>query len=126
MLDFFLIVAGQPNSESYYLLLSFYIFFIMFMNPKIFKYTRFNSYLTQYQTELLNKLSRERNTPKTELVREALHYFLRDNGLDDGQSYDWKDHEKRLAEIFPWWRKEEEEDMDLEELIRASTTPKPL
>jgi hypothetical protein len=27
-----------------------------------------------------------------------------------------------LAEIFPWWkeRKEEEEDMDLEELVRGS------
>ena len=73
----------------------------MFMNPKTDKTVRFNSYITEYQTELLNRLSRERNCPKTELVREALHYFLRDNGLDDGLSYDWKDHEKRLAEIFP-------------------------
>ncbi len=91
----------------------------MFMNPKIFKSVRFNAYITEYQKELLNKLSRERNCPKTELLREALHYFLRKNGLDDGLSYDWKDHEKRLAEIFPWWRKEEEEDMDLEELRKS-------
>jgi len=94
------------------------------MNPKIFKYTRFNSYITKYQTELLSRLSRERNCPKTELLREALHYFLRDNGLDDELIYDQKDHEKRLAEMFPWWRREEveeeEKDTDLEELRRLA------
>jgi len=91
------------------------------MNPKIFKTTRFNSYITEYQNELLSRLSRERNCPKTELLREALHYFLRQNGLDDELIYDQKDYKKRLAEIFPWWRKEEEEeDMDLEELVRGS------
>ncbi len=104
-------------------LLSFinvYFFFILFMNPKIFKNVRFNSYITEYQNEFLNRFSRERNCPKTELVREAIHCWLRDRGVDDGLSYDWKDHEKRLAEIFPWWRKEEEEDRDLEELVRGS------
>jgi hypothetical protein len=70
------------------------------MDPKIFKSVRFNAYITEYQTELLNRLSRERNCPKTELVREALHYFLRENGLDDGLIYDEKDHEKWLAEMF--------------------------
>jgi hypothetical protein len=89
------------------------------MNPNIFKNTRFNSYITEYQTELLNRLSRERNCPKTELVREALHYFLRENGLDDELIYDEKDREKRLAEIFPWW-KEREEELDLEALGRGS------
>jgi hypothetical protein len=95
----------------------------MFMNPNIFKSVRFNSYITEYQKELLNRLSRERNCPKTELLREALHYFLRKNGLDDELSYDEKDRDKWLAEIFPWWRKEEEEeeeDMDLEALGRGS------
>ncbi len=103
----------------------FYYLFIMFMNPNIFKYTRFNSYITEYQTELLSRLSRERNCPKTELLREALHYFLRKNGLDDGLSYDRKDREKQMAEIFSWC-KEREEELDLEELVRGSTTPKPL
>jgi len=79
-----------------------YFFFIVFMNPKIFKNTRFNAYLTEYQTELLSRLSRERNCSKTELLREALHYFLRDNGLDDELIYDQKDHEKQMAKIFPW------------------------
>jgi len=89
------------------------------MNPKIFKSVRFNSYITEYQNELLNRLSRERNCPKTELVREAIHCWLRDRGVDDGLSYDWKDHEKRLAEIFPsLFLKKEEEDMDPEELTR--------
>jgi len=97
----------------------------MFMNPKVFKQRRFNSYITEYQTELLSRLSRERNCSKTELLREALHYFLRENGLDDELIYDQKDHEKQMAKIFPWWRKEEEEDMDLEELVRGLTTPKP-
>jgi hypothetical protein len=87
-----------------------YFFFIMFMNPKIFKNTRFNSYLTEYQTELLSRLARERNCSKTELLREALHYFLRKNGLDDELIYDQKDHEKQMAKIFPWWRNEEEGD----------------
>ncbi len=87
------------------------------MNPNIFKYTRFNSYITEYQKELLNRLSRERNCPKTELLREALHYFLRDNGLDDELIYDRKDHEKQMAEIFPSLFLEEE-DMDPGELRR--------
>ncbi len=72
------------------------------MNPKIFQTVRFNAYITEYQTELLNRLSRERNCSKTELLREALHYFLRDNGLDDELIYAEKDHEKQMAEIFPW------------------------
>ena len=76
------------------------------MNPKIFKNIRFNSYITEYQTELLNRLSRERNCPKTELLREALHYFLRDNGLDDELIYDQQDHEKWLKEMFPRLKEE--------------------
>ena len=100
-----------------------YFCFFVFMDPKIFKQRRFNSYLTEYQTELLSRLSRERDCSKTELLREALHYFLRKNGLDDELIYDEKDHEKRMAKIFPWWRKE---DMDLEELVRGLTTPKPV
>jgi len=74
----------------------------MFMNPKTHTTVRFNSYITENQTELLNRLSRERNCPKTELLREALHYFLRNNGLDDELIYDEKDHEKQMAEILAW------------------------
>jgi len=90
------------------------------MNPRIFKSVRFNSYLTEYQKELLNRRSQKEHRPITDLVREAIHCWLRDRGVDDGLSYDWKDHEKRLAGIFPWWRREEEEeeDMDPEELRR--------
>jgi len=87
------------------------------MDPKIFKYTRFNSYITEYQTELLSRLARERNCSKTELLREALHYLLRDNGLDDELIYDQKDHEKQMAKIFPSLFLEEE-DMDPGELRR--------
>ncbi len=76
-----------------------YFFFIMFMNPKIFKQRRFNSYITEYQKELLDRLSREEDRSITDLVREAIHCWLRDRGVDDGLSYDWKDHEKWLEEI---------------------------
>ena len=101
------------------LFINVYFFFIMFMNPKIFKQRRFNSYITEYQKELLDRISRERNRSKTELLREALHYFLRDNGLDDELIYDEKDHEKQMAEIFPWWNKgRKEEERDREELRR--------
>jgi len=75
------------------------MFLLTIMDPKIFKYTRFNSYITEYQTELLSRLARERNCSKTELVREALHYFLRKNGLDDELMYDRKDNEKVVEEI---------------------------
>ncbi len=99
------------------------MFFVCFFNyyepKKNFKTTRFNSYITEYQNELLSRLSRERNCPKTELLREALHYFLRQNGLDDELIYDQKDREKQMAEIFPWW-KEREEELDLEALGRGS------
>ena len=71
------------------------------MNPKTFKTIRFNSYITELQKEFLNKLSQDRNCPITELVREAIHYLLREKGFDDGLSYDQEDHKKRLAEIFP-------------------------
>jgi len=37
-------------------------------------------------------------------------WFLRKNGLDDELIYDQKDHEKRLAEIFPWWNKGRKEE----------------
>ena len=106
-----------PSRSEALSFIHFYYFFIMFMNPKTFKYTRFNSYPTEYQTELLNRLSRERNCPKTELLREALHYFLRDNGLDDELIYDRKDHEKQMAEISPWWRREEEDMETVAEVI---------
>jgi hypothetical protein len=50
---------------------------------------------------------------------------LGENGLDDGLRYDEEDSEKRLAEIFPWWRErkkkeelEEEGEISLEELRR--------
>ncbi len=49
----------------------FYYYFIMFMNPKTYTTVRFNSYITEYQTELLSRLSRERNCSKTELLREG-------------------------------------------------------
>ncbi len=80
------------------------------MNPKTFKHRRFNSYITEYQKELLDRISQKQDRPITDLVREAIHCWLRDRGVDDELSYDWKDHEKRLAEIFPGWRKGEELD----------------
>ena len=85
------------------------------MNPKLFQTVRFNAYITEYLTELLNRLSREEDCPKTDLVREAIHSWLRERGIDDGLSYDQKDDEKWLAEIFPHLKKES---IDPEELRR--------
>ncbi len=98
-------LAGiSSNDHSYVTFFYVYFFFIMFMNPKIFKQRRFNSYITEYQKEHQHRLSRERNCSKTELLREALHYFLRENGLDDGLSYDEKDREKWLEEMVSSWK----------------------
>ena len=68
------------------------------MNPKIFKHRRFNSYITEYQKELLDRIAREEHRPITSLVREAIHCLLREKGFDDELIYDQKDHEKWLEE----------------------------
>ena len=81
------------------LFINVYFLFIMFMNPKIFKQRRFNSYITEYQKELLDRISREEHRPITDLVREAIHCWLRERGIDDELIYDQKDHEKWLEEI---------------------------
>jgi len=76
--------------------------FCMFINvyePKIFKYTRFNSYITEYQKELLSRRSQKEHRPITDLVREAIHCWLRERGIDDELIYDQKDHERWLEEI---------------------------
>ena len=72
------------------------------MNPKTFKNIRFNSYITEYQKELLDRLSHDADRPKTDLVREAIHCWLRKRGLDDGLIYDEQDSEKRLEELCVW------------------------
>ena len=71
------------------------------MNPKTFKHRRFNSYITEYQKELLDRISQEEQRPITDLVREAIHCWLRDRDLDAELIYDQKDHEKWLKEMFP-------------------------
>ncbi len=102
-----------------WMFINVYFLFIMFLNPEIFKTTRFNSYITEYQKELLNSFSQKEQRPITDLVREAIHCWLRDKGVDDELIYDQKDHEKRMAEIFPsLFLKKEEEDMNPEELRR--------
>jgi hypothetical protein len=37
------------------------------------------------------------------IVREAIHCWFCEKGIDDELSYDQKDHEKWLEETFPWW-----------------------
>ncbi len=73
--------------------------FINVYEPKIFKYTRFNSYITEYQKELLSRRSQKEHRPITDLVREAIHCWLRERGIDDELIYDQKDHERWLEEI---------------------------
>ena len=71
------------------------------MNPKILTTERFNSYITQYQGEILNILSRKTRRSKSDIVREAIHFWLREKGIDDGLMYDMKDCLRRLAEDYP-------------------------
>ena len=54
------------------------------LQTDIYKLVNFNSYLTIVQKKLLKQLSQRMNQSNAELVRMAVHYFLRDNGLDDG------------------------------------------
>ncbi len=75
--------------------------FLTIMNPKTYQTVRFNSYITEYQKELLNSFSQKERRPITDLVREAIHCWLRDRDLDDELIYDQKDHEKWLKEMFP-------------------------
>ncbi len=39
----------------------------------------------------MKEIFREKNCPMSELVREALHYWLRAKGVDDGLIYDTRD-----------------------------------
>jgi hypothetical protein len=56
-----------------------------------FQYVRFNSYPSVVQKEILAKLAAERKCPKGEIVREAIHFYLRERGIDDGLIYDERD-----------------------------------
>lgn len=72
------------------------------MNPNNSKNKRFNAYVTANQGKLLDILSQKTNRSKTELVREALHFWFRGKGFDDGEIYDRQDFWRRLAKEYPW------------------------
>ncbi len=69
------------------------------IDQDIYKNARFNSYLTIVQKRLLKKLAQRMNQSRAELVRKGVHYFLRDNGLDDGLICDRKEMLESLSEI---------------------------
>ena len=69
------------------------------IQPDIYKIERFNSYLTIRQKKLLKQLAIRMNQSNAELVRMAVHYFLRDNGLDDGLICDREEMLESLPEI---------------------------
>ena len=50
----------------------------------IFTQIRFPCYLTERQPFLLKEVAKERGAPVTELLREAVHYWLKEKGKDDG------------------------------------------
>ena len=52
-----------------------------------FSYVRFPCYLTERQKCLLEEISKERGDSITELLREAVHYWLKAKGKDDGLLY---------------------------------------
>ncbi len=69
------------------------------IDQDIYKFVHFNAYLTIRQKELLKQLAQRMNQSNAELVRMAVHYFLRDNGLDDGLLCDREDVLESLPEI---------------------------
>ncbi len=69
------------------------------IDQDIYKLVHFNSYLTIVQKRLLKQLSQRMNQSNAELVRKAVHYFLRDNGLDDGLICDKEEMLESLPEI---------------------------
>ena len=69
------------------------------IDQDIYKQVHFNAYLTIRQKELLKQLAIRMNQSNAELVRMAVHYFLRDNGLDDGLICDREEMLESLPEI---------------------------
>ncbi len=69
------------------------------IDQDIYKLVHFNAYLTIVQKKLLKQLAIRMNQSNAELVRMAVHYFLRDNGLDDGLLCDRKEMLESLSEI---------------------------
>ena len=69
------------------------------IDQDIYKHVHFNAYLTIVQKRLLKQLAQRMNQPIAELVRMAVHYFLRDNGLDDGLICDREEMLESLPEI---------------------------
>ncbi len=69
------------------------------IDKHIYKHVHFNAYLTIVQKRLLKQLSQRTNQSKAKLVRRAVHYFLRDNGLDDGLICDREEMLESLSEI---------------------------
>ncbi len=69
------------------------------IDQDIYKLVHFNAYLTIVQKRLLKQLAIRMNQPIAELVRKAVHYFLRGNGLDDGLICDREEMLESLSEI---------------------------
>ena len=69
------------------------------IDQDIYKHVHFNAYLTIRQKELLKQLAIRMNQSNAELVRMVVHYFLRDNGLDDGLICDREEMLESLPEI---------------------------
>ena len=51
----------------------------------------FNCYFTLTQKRMLTELSNDTNRPQTDLVREAVHFWLMGRGMDDGLIFDMED-----------------------------------
>ena len=69
------------------------------IDQDIYKHVHFNAYLTIVQKRLLKQLAIRMNQSNAELVRKAVHYFLRDKGLDDGLICDREEALEGLSEI---------------------------
>jgi hypothetical protein len=88
------------------LIFQFFSFSILtpMKNDPTFRYVRFPCYLTERQLALLKEIARERREAVTELVREAVHYWLKALGRSDAQFYSTEE----VAEAVAMQQREQE------------------
>ncbi len=76
------------------------------MKDPRFRQVRFNTNLTIVQKALLGRMAKERGCSKSELIREMVHFYLRERGIDDELIYDEEDFSRH----YDQYRRERHED----------------
>ena len=64
--------------------------------------TKFNCALTVRQKQILYQISTELKRPIADIVREAVHCWLRERGVEDGLIYDREDFMREWEREMGW------------------------